>query len=91
MGSGSSTGSHQAQMWHLSDDRRSVRMELPGLSIEGMPESLRVRMHVDAGVVDQMIQRLLLLRTQMLPAQKWPNYNVKAWGHWGRPLNDEPH
>lgn len=58
----------QAQMWQLSDDRRSLRMELPGLAIEGIPEPLRVRMHFDAVVVDQMIDRLLELRAQMLPA-----------------------
>lgn len=62
----------QAQMWQLSADRRSVRMELPGLPIHGMPEPLRVRIDFDAGLVDQMIERLSVLRAQMLPAPPKP-------------------
>ena len=57
----------QAQMWQLSADRRSVRMELPGLPIEGMPQPIKVKIKFDAGVVDQIIERLLVLRMQMLP------------------------
>ena len=57
----------QAQMWQLSTDRRNVRMELPGLAIEGMPEPIKVKINFDAGVVDQIIERLLVLRMQMLP------------------------
>ncbi len=33
----------QAQMWQLSADRRNVRMELPGLAIEGMPQLIKVK------------------------------------------------
>ena len=62
----------QAQMWRLSADRRSVRMELPGLSVEGIPEPLRVKKHIVAGSIDQMIERLLVLRAQMLPAPPAP-------------------
>jgi hypothetical protein len=62
----------QAQMWQLSADRRSVRMELPGLPINGMPEPLRVKIDFDAGTIDDMIARLLVLRTQMLPAPPAP-------------------
>ncbi len=40
----------QARMWQLSADRRSVRMELPGLPVEGMAEPLRVKIDFDAGV-----------------------------------------
>ena len=58
----------QAEMWQLSDDRRSVRMELPGLPVAGLPKPIRVKMHFDAGSIDQMIERLLVLRAQMLPA-----------------------
>ena len=62
----------QAQMWQLSADRRRVRMELPGLRIEGIPEPLRVKLHFDARTVDQIIERLLVLRVQMLPAPVKP-------------------
>ena len=55
------------EMWHLSDDRRTVRMLLPGLPIVGVPEPLRVNIDFDAGVIEQMIDRLMVLRLQMLP------------------------
>ena len=58
----------QARMWQLSADRRSVRMQLPGLPIEGLPTPLTVKVDFDAGVVDRMIERLLVLRALMLPA-----------------------
>lgn len=56
-----------AQMWRLSDDRRTLRMALPGLVIDGLPEPIQVKMHFDAGTADQMIERLMVLRAQMLP------------------------
>jgi hypothetical protein len=62
----------QAQMWQLSTDRRRVRMELPPLRVEGLRDRLRVKLDFDAGVVDQMIERLLVLRAQMLPALPAP-------------------
>jgi hypothetical protein len=62
----------QAQMWQLSADRRSVRMELPGLPIEGLPQPIKVKINFDAGVVDQMIERLMVLRAQMLPTPPKP-------------------
>lgn len=63
----------QAQMWQLSSDRRSVRMELPGLKIEGIPEPLRVKIHFDAVTTDQIIERLLVLPAQTLPAPPKPS------------------
>ena len=57
----------QARMWQLSGDRRTVRMELPGLPVKGLPKPLRVKVDFDAGVVDQMIERLMMLRAQMIP------------------------
>ena len=62
----------QAQMWRLSADRRSVLMELPVLQVDGIPEPLRVNIHFDAGSIDQMIARLMVLRAQMLPAPPAP-------------------
>jgi hypothetical protein len=57
----------QAQMWQLASDRRSVRLSLTGMPIAGMAGPVRVNIDFDAGVVDQMIERLLVLRAQMLP------------------------
>jgi hypothetical protein len=58
----------QEEMWVLSLDRRSLRMELPPLPIDGLPESLRLSLEFDVGAVDQILQRLSELRAQMLPS-----------------------
>ena len=57
----------QEQMWTLSADRRSVRMTLPPLTVAGMPEPISVKINFDAGVIEQIIDRLTMLRLQMLP------------------------
>ena len=56
----------QAQMWVLPG-RRTVRLQVPELPVAGAAEPLRVHMDFDAGVVDQIIERLTILRAQMLP------------------------
>jgi len=61
----------QAQMWQLSTDRRSVRMQF-GLPVQGTPEALMVKIDFDAGAVVQIIERLTVLRAQMLLAQPTP-------------------
>jgi len=53
--------------WTLSSDRTSVRFNLPPLPIVGLPEPLRVHLDFDAGALDQMLDRLAVLRSQMLP------------------------
>jgi hypothetical protein len=62
----------EAVMWMLSDDRETVRLALPALPIEGMPEPLQVKMDFDAEAVDAIIARLTVLRSQMLPAPPKP-------------------
>ena len=57
----------QAQMW-FNADRRSVRMQF-GLPVHGTPQALMVKIDFDAGAVEQIIERLTVLRGQMLPAQ----------------------
>ena len=52
----------------LSEDKRYVRLSLPPLPIEGLPEPARVNMDFDAGTIDQIIERLSVLRARMLPA-----------------------
>ena len=56
----------QAQMWKLSTDRRSVR------PVAGLPEPVTVKIDFDAGVIDKIIEHLMVLRAQMLPAQPEP-------------------
>lgn len=57
------------QMWTLSDDREMVRLALPPLPLEGLPEPLRVHLDFTAEGIDQILDRLTFLRAQMLPAQ----------------------
>jgi hypothetical protein len=56
------------RMWTLSDDLETVRLQLPPLPIDGMPEPLRVHLDFDAEMVDEILQRLTVLRSQMSPA-----------------------
>jgi hypothetical protein len=62
----------QATMWMLSEDRELVRLAVPPLRIAGMAESLAVFMDFDAQSVDAMIERLTILRSQILPAPPKP-------------------
>jgi hypothetical protein len=60
-------------------------LELPGLPIEGMPEPIKVKINFDAGAVDQMIERRLVLRMQMLPKpaparkRNWQSAEEPSW------------
>ena len=56
------------RMWTLSDDLETLRLQLPPLPIDGMPEPLRIHLDFDAAMVDKILQRLAVLRAQMLPA-----------------------
>jgi hypothetical protein len=57
----------QATMWTLSDDRQTVRLAVPPLRIVGFREPLDVFMDFDTKSVDAMLERLTVLRSQMLP------------------------
>jgi hypothetical protein len=57
----------QATMWTLSADRKLVRLTVPPLRIEGIPTPLAVYMAFDAVTVDAMLERLTILRSQILP------------------------
>jgi len=56
-----------AEMFVLHD-RETVRLNLPPLPMAGMPEPLRIHLDFDAASVDDMLDRLTMLRAQMLPA-----------------------
>jgi hypothetical protein len=56
------------RMWTLSDDCETVRLHLPPLRIAGIHEPLRVHLDFDAEMVEEILQRLTVLRSQMLPA-----------------------
>jgi hypothetical protein len=55
------------QMWTLSDDRELVRLALPALPLEGLPEPLRVHLDFGAEAIDEILERLTDLRSQMRP------------------------
>jgi hypothetical protein len=57
----------QEQMWTLDRDRRSVHLKLPPVPVEGIPEPLAVHVEFDTRTIDEILQRLSVLRTQMLP------------------------
>jgi hypothetical protein len=57
----------QEQIWTLSADRKLTRLALPDLPLAGLSTPLRVRSDFDAGTIDLMIERLTILRAQMLP------------------------
>jgi hypothetical protein len=54
--------------WSLSDDRKNVRLQLPPLRLGGIPEPLRIELSFDAKKVDEILQRLTVLRAKMVPA-----------------------
>jgi hypothetical protein len=52
-------------MWQLAPDQRRVRLSLPGLPVAGLAEPIRVNIDFDTSVVDQIIERLTVLRAHM--------------------------
>ena len=57
----------RATMWTLSADRKLARLTVPRLRLAGMPVPLDIYMDFDAVTVDAMLERLTILRGQMLP------------------------
>ena len=58
------------QMWRIAADRRFVRLALQELAVPGLKQPLKVDIQFDAAAVDRIIERLLVLRSQMLPQRK---------------------
>jgi hypothetical protein len=56
-----------AEMFTLLNPQ-TVRLQLPPLPIAGISESLRIHLDFDAEMVNEILQRLTVLRSQMLPA-----------------------
>jgi hypothetical protein len=65
-------------MWTLSSDRKTVRLALPPLPLAGTAEPIRAVVDFDAETVDAMLERLTILRGQMLPPLPAPN--KRNWG-----------
>jgi hypothetical protein len=45
---------------------------LPALPIEGLPEPLRIHLDFDVEALDEILNRLAVLRAQMLPPPTTP-------------------
>jgi hypothetical protein len=59
-------------MWTLNPDLQSILLTLPVLPLERMAIPLTIALELDASTVDEMIDRLTVLRAQMLPAVPKP-------------------
>ena len=59
----------QGSLWTLNADRLTVRLALPPLPLADLPP-INVKLDFDAATVDAMIERLAILRGQMLPPRK---------------------
>jgi len=57
----------QAEMWVLSADRQTVRFNIPPVRLAGRAEPLKLHLDCDAQAVDEVLERLTLLRSEMLP------------------------
>jgi hypothetical protein len=55
-------------MWTLSADRRTVRQQMPPIALAGLPKPVVVHLDFSAETVDAILERLSVLRAQMLPA-----------------------
>ena len=62
----------QEQLWTLSTDRKTVRLQLPQMIVDGVTKPLNVHLDLNARTVDDVIARLTVLRAQMLPALPAP-------------------
>jgi len=60
-------------MWTLSSDRKTVRLALPPLRLPVWAEPIAPSWTSDAETVDAMLERLTILRGQMLPPLPAPN------------------
>lgn len=65
-------------MWKLSDDRKTVRLALPPLPLAGHPEPIKVYVDFNADTLDAMLERLSILRHQMLPPLPEPSKRNQA-------------
>jgi len=58
------------QMLILSQERNSVRLELPPLQLEGVPQPVNIHLDFDMAMVDEILEWLTKLRAQMSPAPR---------------------
>jgi hypothetical protein len=61
-----SIDAEQEQVWSLLPGRKYVRL-LPPLPVEGLPTPINIHLDFDAGTIDEILDRLTILRARMLP------------------------
>ena len=61
----------QDEMWVLSADRRTARLNIPPVQLVGHAKPLNVHLDFDAKGVDEILKRLTALRSQMVPPPVW--------------------
>ena len=59
--------STQAEMWVILADRRTVRLHIPPVRLAGLAEPLELHLDWNATAVDEILDRLTALRSQMDP------------------------
>jgi hypothetical protein len=62
------TNTPAERMWTLSADQRSVCMQIPPLRLAGLREPLNVHLDFDTAMVDDILHRLTVIWSRMLPA-----------------------
>jgi hypothetical protein len=60
-------------VWVLSPDRKTVRLSLPPLPLDGLPEPIKVDVDLDVATVDAILDRLVDLRSQMVSPKLEPS------------------
>ncbi|HMF61716.1 MAG TPA: hypothetical protein VK595_15150, partial [Vicinamibacterales bacterium] len=57
----------QAEMWVISADRQTVRLHIPPVRLASLAEPLKLHLDWNATAVDEILDRLTVLRSQMDP------------------------
>ena len=60
-------------VWALSPDRKTVRLSLPPLALDGLPEPIKIDVDMDVAIVDAILDRLVDLRSQMASPKLEPS------------------
>jgi hypothetical protein len=64
-------------VWTLRPDRKTVRLSLPPLPLDGLPEPINVD-DLDVATVDAILDRLVDLRSQMVSPKLEPSEGKAA-------------
>ena len=65
-------------VWTLSPDRKTIRLSLPPLPLDGLPEPIKVDMDLEVATVDAILDRLVDLRSQMVSSKLEPSEGKAA-------------